>query len=41
MEVVGHGLIAVAAVLAGLLVADQIEEPVKRTLRRWWHSRSG
>ncbi len=33
-----HGFVAVAAILAGVLVAVQIEEPVKRTVRRWWQS---
>ena len=33
-----HGLVAAAAIVAGLLVATEIEDPVKRTVRRWWQS---
>ena len=33
-----HGLVAAAALLAGLIVATEIEDPVKRTVRRWWQS---
>jgi hypothetical protein len=36
MNALVHGFVVVAAVLAGVLVADQIEEAVKRTVRRWW-----
>ena len=33
-----HGLVGVAATVAGLLVATEIEDPVKQTVRRWWQS---
>ena len=38
MDALAHGFVSVAAVLAGVLVAVEIEEPVKRTVRRWWQS---
>jgi hypothetical protein len=38
MEAWAHGFVAVAAVLAGLVVAAEIEGAVKGTVRRWWQS---
>jgi hypothetical protein len=38
MDAWAHGFVAVAAVLAGLVVAAEIEGAVKGTVRRWWQS---
>src|SRR4051794_16023937 len=38
MITVTHVLVMIAAVIAGVLVGDVIDEPVKRIAGRWWRS---
>jgi len=36
MDALVHGLASIAAVIAGVVFGDVIEQPVKRTARHWW-----
>jgi hypothetical protein len=38
MDALVHGLVSVAAVIAGVVFGDITEPSVKRTARRWWQS---
>jgi hypothetical protein len=36
MEIIVYLLLTVASVMAGMIVGDYLDAPVKKALRNWW-----